>query len=49
MQRDGRRAQRVRAGFPPGAEVSEVTWGRLVGEKRQEEEGRRREEERKTL
>lgn len=41
--------QRVRVGFPPGAEMSEVTWGRLVGEKRQEEEVRRREEERKTL
>lgn len=26
--------QRVRAGFPPGAEMSEVTWGRLVGEAR---------------
>lgn len=36
--------QRVRAGFPPGAEMSEVTWGRLVGEKRQEEEGRRKRE-----
>lgn len=39
----------VRAGFPPGAEMSEVTWGRLVGEKGQEEGVRGREEERKSL
>lgn len=41
--------QRVRAGFPPGTKMSEVTWGRLVGEKRREEGVRGRKEERKTL
>lgn len=45
----GRGVRRVRAGFPPGAEMSEVTWGRFVGGKGQEEGVRRREEERKAL
>lgn len=41
--------QRVRAGFPPGAKMSEVTWGRLFGEKRREEGVRGEKKERKTL
>lgn len=45
----GRGVRGVRAGFPPGAEMSEVTWRRFVGEKGQEEGVRRREEERKAL